>query len=297
MRARRPAAARQAPLPCRSRFAASHQGSARRRRARLGRGRRPRQRGREPRTSAQPRKPRPDAPAPAPSPARRSRPSQPPQPCICASSPVSLFLPASPLHYNRPGSTAAMEKTIGPGVSWRLQRPVNRASIRSQGCKVIAPQAVYEFGPFRIDMASTAWSAAARRFRCRPRHSTCCVLLARNTDRVMAKSELMETLWPNTFVEEANLTQHVYTLAESAGRSAQRRAVHRNGAAARATGWQRMFAKARRPHPRPERRGAARPARARRSRRGTKVRDGHALRDRRRRLHRRARTARRRCRR
>ena len=43
------------------------------------------------------------------------------------------------------------------------------------------------------------------------------VLLARNTHRVMPKTELMETLWPNTFVEEANLTQHVYTLRKALG--------------------------------------------------------------------------------
>ena len=39
------------------------------------------------------------------------------------------------------------------------------------------------------------------------------LLLARNTDRVMSKAELMEALWPNTFVEDANLTQHVYRCA------------------------------------------------------------------------------------
>ena len=33
----------------------------------------------------------------------------------------------------------------------------------------------------------------------------------------MTKAELMEALWPNTFVEEANLTQHVYTLRKALG--------------------------------------------------------------------------------
>ena len=27
----------------------------------------------------------------------------------------------------------------------------------------------------------------------------------------------METLWPNTFVEEGNLTQHIYTLRKALG--------------------------------------------------------------------------------
>ena len=33
----------------------------------------------------------------------------------------------------------------------------------------------------------------------------------------LSKSELMEALWPKTFVEEANLTQHVYTLRRALG--------------------------------------------------------------------------------
>jgi DNA-binding winged helix-turn-helix (wHTH) protein len=33
----------------------------------------------------------------------------------------------------------------------------------------------------------------------------------------MTKAELMEALWPDTFVDEANLTQHVYTLRKALG--------------------------------------------------------------------------------
>src|SRR5262245_27656644 len=33
----------------------------------------------------------------------------------------------------------------------------------------------------------------------------------------MSKAELIEALWPNTFVDDANLTQHVYTLRKALG--------------------------------------------------------------------------------
>lgn len=36
--------------------------------------------------------------------------------------------------------------------------------------------------------------------------------LVRNSGRIVEKRELMERVWPNTFVEESNLTQHVSTL-------------------------------------------------------------------------------------
>jgi class 3 adenylate cyclase/tetratricopeptide (TPR) repeat protein len=39
----------------------------------------------------------------------------------------------------------------------------------------------------------------------------------RNHERVVAKSELIHALWPGTFVEDANLTQHIYTLRKVLG--------------------------------------------------------------------------------
>jgi len=75
----------------------------------------------------------------------------------------------------------------------------------------------YEFGPFRIDVALTRLQRAGEVIPLSPKCFDLLLLLARNTDRVMAKGELMETLWPNTFVEEANLTQHVYTLRKALG--------------------------------------------------------------------------------
>ena len=75
----------------------------------------------------------------------------------------------------------------------------------------------YEFGPFRLDVALSRLERAGAASALPPKAFDLLVLLARNTDRVMAKTELIETLWPNTFVEEANLTQHIYTLRKALG--------------------------------------------------------------------------------
>lgn len=76
---------------------------------------------------------------------------------------------------------------------------------------------VYEFGTFRMDMALSRLERAGAPVPLPPKAFDLLVLLARNTDRVMTKVELMDALWPNTFVEEGNLAQHVYTLRKALG--------------------------------------------------------------------------------
>lgn len=75
----------------------------------------------------------------------------------------------------------------------------------------------YEFAGFRIDPALNRLERAGQSVPLPPKAFDLLLLLARNTDRVMTKAELMETLWPSTFVEEANLSQHIYTLRKALG--------------------------------------------------------------------------------
>jgi DNA-binding winged helix-turn-helix (wHTH) protein/tetratricopeptide (TPR) repeat protein len=81
----------------------------------------------------------------------------------------------------------------------------------------LAHRQFYEFGAFRIDIGLSRLERAGAPVPLPPKAFALLLLLARNTDRVMTKAELMEALWPNTFVEDANLTQHVYTLRKALG--------------------------------------------------------------------------------
>jgi DNA-binding winged helix-turn-helix (wHTH) protein len=81
----------------------------------------------------------------------------------------------------------------------------------------LAHRQFYEFGAFRIDIALSRLERAGEPVPLPPKAFDLLFLLARNTDRVMTKAELMEALWPKTFVEDANLTQHVYTLRKALG--------------------------------------------------------------------------------
>ena len=81
----------------------------------------------------------------------------------------------------------------------------------------MAHRQFYEFGAFRIDIGLSRLERAGDPVPLPPKAFDLLLLLARNTDRVMTKAELMNALWPNTFVEDANLTQHVYTLRKALG--------------------------------------------------------------------------------
>ena len=76
---------------------------------------------------------------------------------------------------------------------------------------------VHEFGPYRLDVALSRLERAGAAIPLPPKAFDLLVLLARSSDRIIGKSELIEALWPNTFVDDANLTQHVYTLRKALG--------------------------------------------------------------------------------
>jgi len=74
-----------------------------------------------------------------------------------------------------------------------------------------------KFGRFTVDVGARQLLRDTEPVHVSPKAFDLLVLLARNQHRVIAKSELMETLWPNTYVEEGNLTQHIYTLRKALG--------------------------------------------------------------------------------
>jgi DNA-binding winged helix-turn-helix (wHTH) protein/TolB-like protein len=70
----------------------------------------------------------------------------------------------------------------------------------------------YEFGPYRLDVSSQRLLRAGEPVAATPKTLDLLLLLIRHRDRVVLKGELMRELWPDTIVEEANLTQQVFSL-------------------------------------------------------------------------------------
>ena len=70
----------------------------------------------------------------------------------------------------------------------------------------------FEFGPFLLDPAKRSLLRDGAPLSVTPKAFDILLLLIEQRDRVLSKDELLRTMWPETFVEEANLTQHVFML-------------------------------------------------------------------------------------
>ena len=75
----------------------------------------------------------------------------------------------------------------------------------------------YEFGPFRIDTRNRQLLRESEVVPLKAKAVETLLLLIENRGDVVEKDELMQRLWPDSFVEEANLTQNIYTLRKALG--------------------------------------------------------------------------------
>jgi Tol biopolymer transport system component/DNA-binding winged helix-turn-helix (wHTH) protein len=76
---------------------------------------------------------------------------------------------------------------------------------------------LYEFGPYRLDSLKRLLIREGRHLAVPPKTFDLLLLLVEGRGRVFTKKELMGTLWPDTFVEEANLSFQVSTLRKILG--------------------------------------------------------------------------------
>ena len=79
---------------------------------------------------------------------------------------------------------------------------------------------MYEFGPFRLDPAKRVLLREDEPVSLTPKAFDTLLLLVQNRHRVMPKEELMNRIWPESFVEEANLSQTVFMLRKTLGETA-----------------------------------------------------------------------------
>lgn len=82
---------------------------------------------------------------------------------------------------------------------------------------------VYEFGPFRLNVTEGLLVCNGRPLPLTPKASAILSVLVEKSGRLVEKSELMEAVWPDTFVEESNLTQNIFTLRKLLGKDARGR--------------------------------------------------------------------------
>ncbi len=76
---------------------------------------------------------------------------------------------------------------------------------------------IYEFEDFRLDVLHLMLYKNGTTVSLKPKVVETLVALIERRGEVIGKDELMNRLWPNSFVEEANLSQNIYLLRKSLG--------------------------------------------------------------------------------
>jgi DNA-binding winged helix-turn-helix (wHTH) protein/tetratricopeptide (TPR) repeat protein len=80
---------------------------------------------------------------------------------------------------------------------------------------------LYEFGPFRVDPEKETVIRAGEIVSITPKNFQILLVLIRSNKQVVTKDDLMKTVWPDTFVEEANLSRNIFMLRKALGETAQ----------------------------------------------------------------------------
>ena len=70
----------------------------------------------------------------------------------------------------------------------------------------------YEFGPFRLDKVEQFLLRGNEVIPLTPKLFEILLALVQNSGRLQPKEELMKTVWPDSHVEEGNLTRNISTL-------------------------------------------------------------------------------------
>lgn len=78
-------------------------------------------------------------------------------------------------------------------------------------------QHCYEFGRFRLDAGERLLLSDSAVVPLPPKAFELLLVMVENAGRVLTKEELMKRVWPDSFVEEANLSHNIYKLREVLG--------------------------------------------------------------------------------
>ena len=75
----------------------------------------------------------------------------------------------------------------------------------------------YEFGPYRLDVGQRVLTRTGEAVSLTPKATEILTLLVVNAGQLVGKDELLKQVWPDTFVEESNLTQNIFLLRRILG--------------------------------------------------------------------------------
>jgi eukaryotic-like serine/threonine-protein kinase len=84
---------------------------------------------------------------------------------------------------------------------------------------------LYEFGPFRVDPDKQVLLRGDEPIAVTPKAFQVLLVLVRRNNQTVSKNELMNAVWPGTFVEETNLTRNIFALRKALGEDGHTRYI------------------------------------------------------------------------
>jgi DNA-binding winged helix-turn-helix (wHTH) protein/tetratricopeptide (TPR) repeat protein len=75
----------------------------------------------------------------------------------------------------------------------------------------------YEFGPYRLEVAQRVLTRTGETIALTPKATEILILLVTNAGQLVEKDELLKEVWPDSFVEDSNLTQNIFQLRRTLG--------------------------------------------------------------------------------
>ena len=84
---------------------------------------------------------------------------------------------------------------------------------------------LYAFGEFCMDPQNRVLRLREEPVALTPKAFEVLLLLVQHSGQIVSKDELMQTVWPDSFVEESNLTQTVFMLRKALGETANQRYI------------------------------------------------------------------------
>jgi TolB-like protein len=77
----------------------------------------------------------------------------------------------------------------------------------------------FTFGPFRLDVNERVLSRRGKPVSLTPKAFAILLLLVQKSGRVVEKDELVRVVWPDAYVEEANVAQNIFKLRKALGKN------------------------------------------------------------------------------
>src|ERR1035438_4826070 len=110
-------------------------------------------------------------------------------------------------------------RLFGPGDVVR-SRPFELLALQPMATD---PRIIYEFGPFHMDPDKQILLRGNDPVQVTPKAFETLLVLVRRSRDVVSKEELLKAVWPNSFVEESNLSQNIFLLRKALGDTAENR--------------------------------------------------------------------------